>query len=191
MNEQELLARVNDVKQRIDERSKEFAILNSRITVRKYEIKAEGGSVKPNTATDPKLLSMWKRIRELNTELSDLHKQRKALNRQLADMPRKPRPKKPRGQRPKNRVFMGNEFRNCTGFERRLALLMAYEIGPERYSELKRQASDDTRNGETEFYTGGYKSYWDDACRTVEIRLADEFERRMTENLKLGQHDES
>lgn len=62
-----------------------------------------------------------------------------------------------------------------------LTYLMAYEIGQERYEQLKRQASDDTRDGETYFYTGP-KPRWDEACRKPEQEIADDFERLMTRN---------
>ena len=100
----------------------------------------------------------------------------------IAQVP--PKPKKPRGERPGNRVYMGREFYDCNGYERRLALLMAMEIGQKRYEELKRQAADDTSRGETYFYTGTtVTARWDDACRKSEAeKIGEDFERMMRTN---------
>ena len=166
------------IKEESDTLAKEFAVVNSHVTIRKIELAAEGLSNKPKTTTDEKLLQLLARSRELNDELAALNKRRKELNKKIP-----PRQPKPRGERPKNRVYMGTEFRDCNGYERRLALLMAFEIGQERYEELKRQASDDTANHETLFYTGP-RPRWDEACRrsTLQEDLENEFDRMMRSN---------
>ena len=143
MTEVEIRAELNQVKQKIDTLAKEFAVINSQITIRKIELNAEGVSAKPKSTTDPKLIRLLARAQELNEELNGLHKRRKELNKMV---PPKVKQKKPRGDRPKNRVYMGSEFRDCTGYERRLALLMAYEIGQERYTELFFHSFNATKN---------------------------------------------
>ena len=169
---------LNQVKQKIDALAKEFAVVNSQVTIRKIELSAAGLPNKPKTTTDEKLLALRGRAQELNAELQAMNKRRKELNKQTP-----PKQPKPRGERPKNRVYMGSEFKDCNGYERRLALLMAYEIGQERYEELKRQASDDTARGETYFYTGP-RPRWDESCRRTPLQedLDNAFDHMMRSN---------
>lgn len=168
---------LNHVRQELDNRAKEYAILSSKIAIRRIELNAAGISSKPKNTPDELLRGMIERCNVLITEIRDLKKRRQEL---LKAVP--PKPKKPRGERPGNRVYMGREFYDCNGYERRLALLMAMEIGQKRYEELKRQASDDTSRGETYFYTGP-RSRWDEACRkTEEEKIGEDFERMMRSN---------
>jgi chromosome segregation ATPase len=185
MSEAEVLAELNTTKQRMEKLAIEVGYIGSQISAKKLALSARGLSVKKNT-TDGELVTMRTKYQELSNEIRQIKTRRQKLLKAKQEYekakPPESRKIKPRGERPKNRVYMGSEFRDCTGYERRLALLMAYEIGQERYSELKRQASDDTRNGETDFYTGGQRSHWDDACRRPEIKVADDFERMMRTN---------
>lgn len=174
---EQYLAEKNTVEQRITELAKKAAVVSGRITIRKADLAAIGRSPKQ----DDTYLRMKDLAQDLNTQLAELHRQRKQLNKEIAALkaqePKKP--PKPRGARPGNRVYMGSEFKDCNGFERRLALLMAYEIGQERYNELRRQAGDDTRDGETLYYTGPRPAArWDDACRRPE----EDFEKMMRTN---------
>ena len=185
MTEQEVLTELNTIRQRLEKLAIEVGFIGSQISARKLALSARGMSVKKNTS-DGELINMRTKYQEMSADIRQLkaRKQKLLKMKQEYDKAKPPESRKikPRGERPKTRVYMGSEFRDCTGYERRLALLMAYEIGQERYSELKRQASDDTRSGETEFYTGGARSHWDDACRRPEIQIADDFERMMRTN---------
>lgn len=170
---------LNHVRQELNNRAKEYAILSSKIAIRRIELNAAGVSSKPKNTSDEVLRGMIERCTALIAEIRDLKKRRQEL---LKLVP--PKPKKPRGARPINRVYMGREFYDCNGFERRLALLMAMEIGQKRYEELKRQAADDTSRGETYFYTGTtVTARWDDACRKSEAeKVSEDFERMMRSN---------
>ena len=193
VTEQEVLSELNSTKQRMDKLAIESGYLSSQIAVKKLTLSTQGVSVKKNT-TDTELANLRIKYQETIAEIRKLKTQRQKLLKQQKEIeaakPPVQRKVKPRGARPKNRVYMGSEFRDCNGFERRLALLMAYEIGQDRYDELKRQASDDTKSRETEFYTGGARSHWDDACRRPEIKIADDFERMMVTNFNRYAGDE-
>ena len=56
-------------------------------------------------------------------------------------------------------VWFGSEFNNIRGAEKRLIVMMAREIGQDRYQELKRIAYWDERHGNNRYYTGRDK--WD------------------------------
>lgn len=186
MTEAEVAAELNTTKQRMEKLAIESGYLGSQIAVKKLALSTQGISYKKNTA-DIELINLRTKYQEVNAEIKQLKARRQKLLKLKQDYEKAKPPEskklKPRGERPKNRVYMGNEFRDCTGFERRLALLMAYEIGQERYSELKRQAGDDTKRGETAFYVGdNQRPKWDEACRRPEIQIADDFERMMRSN---------
>ena len=185
MTENEVLAELNSTKQRMERLAIESGYISSQIAVHKLSLQARGISINKN-CTDTEMVNLREKFREIADEIRQIKKRRQELNKlkQEFDKAKPPtvRQVKPRGERPKHRVYMGNEFRDCNGYERRLALLMAYEIGQERYQELKRQASDDTHNGETSFYTDGRVARWDDACRRDEYIIADDFERMMRTN---------
>lgn len=186
MTEKEVLAELNTTKQRLEKLAIESGYLGSQIAVKKLALSTQGISVKKNT-TDAELVNLRLKYQETNEEIRKIKTRRQKLLKLKQEFekakPPEARKIKPRGERPKNRVYMGNEFRDCNGYERRLALLMAYEIGQARYDELKRQASDDTKNGETTFYVGDTpRPRWDEACRRPEIEIADDFERMMRHN---------
>lgn len=172
-------AELNQVRQELDNLAKEYAILSSKISIRRIELKAAGISAKTKNTPDELLKGMIDHASEMIVEIRSLKKRRQQL---LKAVP--PKPKKPRGERPINHVYMGREFYDCNGYERRLALLMAMEIGQKRYDELKRQAADDTSRGETYFYTGTTVTRrWDDACRKSEVeQIGEDFERLMRTN---------
>ena len=178
---------LNHVRQELDNKAKEYAILSSKIAIRRIELNATGVSSKPKNTPDELLRGMIERCNVLIVEIRDLKKRKREL---IAQVP--PKPKKPRGERPGNRVYMGREFYDCNGYERRLALLMAMEIGQKRYEELKRQAADDTSRGETYFYTGTtVTARWDDACRKSEAeQIGEDFERMMRTNFNRFSGDE-
>ena len=177
---QRLDAEKNRVAQQIAERKLKYSLAQQKLIQRKAEIEILGRETKKGKTEDATLQRLYEMVGGLNEELKALNKERKKINKDIANLPKAPVVKKPRGERPLNRVVMGSEFRDCNGFERRLALLMAYEIGPARYAELKRQASDDTRNHETDFYTGGVRPRWDDVCRKQDDH--EDFERMMRNN---------
>lgn len=56
-------------------------------------------------------------------------------------------------------VWFGSEFNNIRGAEKRLIVMMAREIGQDRYQELKRIAYWDEQHGNNRYYTGRDK--WD------------------------------
>lgn len=57
-------------------------------------------------------------------------------------------------------VWFGPEFNNIKGAEKRLIVMMAREIGQNRYNELRRIAYWDHRNGNNRYYTGS--AQWND-----------------------------
>lgn len=57
-------------------------------------------------------------------------------------------------------VWFGPEFNNIKGAEKRLVVMMAREIGQDRYNELRRIAYWDTRRGNNRYYTG--TDQWND-----------------------------
>lgn len=186
MNMAEVLAELNATKQRMEKLAIDSGYLSSQIAVKKLALSVQGVNYK-KTTTDAELVNLRTKYQEVIDEIRQLKARRQKLLKlkQQHEQAKPPEAKKikPRGERPKNRVYMGSEFRDCNGYERRLALLMAYEIGQERYNELKRQASDDTIRGETKFYMGDdHRPRWDEACRRPEIEIADDFERLMKSN---------
>ena len=54
-------------------------------------------------------------------------------------------------------VWMGGEFNDIRGAEKRLIVMMAREIGQARYQELKRIAYWDEHHGNNRYYTGTEK----------------------------------
>ena len=129
--------------------SAEFQANTKALTIRKLALQKLGEHTKRENATDANLLALYAENDELMAALKELKVAQKKLPAPANTQ------KKPRGERPEGKVYFGGEWREgLNAFQKRLVILMAREIGQERYQELKRQALDDYRKRETEFYTG-------------------------------------
>lgn len=93
---------LNHVRQELDNKAKEYAILSSKIAIRRIELNAAGVSSKSKNTPDELLRGMIERCNVLIVEIRDLKKRKRELIEQVP-----PKPKKPRGERPGNRVYMG------------------------------------------------------------------------------------
>lgn len=174
------LLELRDYKQKL---SQKIADVNNRISVRKRYIKnARCPGNELSEKTDHELLALKQELLKLSYEMSDfkeykrIRDQRAAVEQEKANLEMQElqiekmrfeaenakfitaRNMKADERRPdKPRVWFGGEFNNIKGAEKRLIMMMAREIGQERYQELKRIAYWDEQRQNNRYYTGSSK----------------------------------
>ena len=136
----------------------QFEVNIKALTLRKNVVKKLGGNANKGTTDDETLIALYKENQDLNDALCAVRKAQKKL-----PAPAK-QPRLPRGNRPVNKVYFGKEWdEGLNGFQKRLVILMAREIGMDRYMELKRIAGDDGKTRNEAYYAGGYQKAWEAA----------------------------
>lgn len=160
-----------------------IADINNRISVRKRYIKnAKCPGNELSEKTDHELLELKQELLKASYEMSEfkeykrIRDSRAAVEQERAKLEMQElqiekmrfeaenakfitaRNMKADERRPdKPRVWFGGEFNNIKGAEKRLIMMMAREIGQERYQELKRIAYWDEQRGNNHYYTGSHK----------------------------------
>ena len=165
---------VEALKAEIDQKKKVASLLTAKITVRKMEVEALGYSSKMSNTPDTQLRQMQEKAAALNAELHQLKVKYKALKALVPEPPQAPKPK-PTCSR---NVVLGEEFRDCSAYERKLALLMVNEIGQKRYEELRRQA----KASETTVTVARYETVSAPRSVTYRVSETDDFEKMMRRN---------
>jgi len=171
---------LTDYKQKLSGR---ITALNRKIQKRKAYLKAARyPGYEPNIKNDPELLKLKDEMTEAANEMSAFKEYRKVrqsrvkveeakaalemrkieLETMMYDAENKDfidrRNAKAAERRPGGpNVWFGPEFNNIKGAEKRLIVMMAREIGQERYQELKRIAYWDEHHRNNRYYTGDDK----------------------------------
>lgn len=166
--------------------SAELTKLNHEIRERKKYLRAvRYPGYEPNVKNDPEILRTKARVIELQRETANLKEYKRRRNaiadaeRERAELERAKirmeraqfeaenkdfideRNSKADERRPSGpAVWMGQEFKNIKGAEKRLIIMMAREIGQMRYTELRRIAFWDHERGNNRYYTGN--DNWND-----------------------------
>ena len=144
------MTRREELKRKHDELAGQYTSLNHLIRARKAEVRAQGGMVK----TDLKLLQLKAKSAALSCEIQQVNNAIAAEPNPVStsQMPRAER------NRPDGPVVdVSKEIFGMNAVQKRLMMLLAREVGFNRYDELRRIAAADYRHKETEYYTGSKK----------------------------------
>ena len=141
------MTKLEELKRKHDELAGQYTSLNNLIRARKAEVRAQGGMVK----TDLKLLQLKAKSASLSFEIQQ-------VNNAIAAEPnpvsasQTPRAERNRPDGPV--VDVSKEIFGMNAVQKWLMMLLAREVGFNRYDELRRIAAADYRHKETEYYTG-------------------------------------
>ena len=144
------MTKLEELKRKHDELAGQYMSLNNLIRARKAEVRAQGGMVK----TDLKLLQLKAKSASLSFEIQQVNNAIAAEPNpvSVSQMPRAER------NRPDGPVVdVSKEIFGMNAVQKRLMMLLAREVGFNRYDELRRIAASDYRHKETEYYTGTKK----------------------------------
>ena len=144
------MTKLEELKRKHDELAGQYTSLNNLIRARKAEVRAQGGMVK----TDLKLLQLKAKSASLSFEIQQVNNAIAAEPNPVSasQMPRAER------NRPDGPVVdVSKEIFGMNAVQKRLMMLLAREVGFNRYDELRRIAAADYRHKETEYYTGSKK----------------------------------
>lgn len=140
------MTKLEELKKRHADLAAQFTALNNQIRARKAAVRAAGGTVK----TDVKLSQLKAAAAMMNFEIQK-------LNNEIAAEPVRVTGNTPRAERNRPEgpaVDVSKEIFGMNAVQKRLIMLLAREVGFDRYNELRLIAAADFRHRETEYYTG-------------------------------------